>query len=164
MPKFIHGQRFQGQNLVIVFDPGETTGYCVLRIDKDAKHIEIVELGEFRDSSQLVMLFTLDDTIARQLCVLFEGFTLFANTVVSPVPMEVIGAIRWITKHMNICTFKQPPSERKVAEKIFRADITKYNSHHLDALLHGLSFCISQYNIFKNYTITHPRQVNYFGS
>lgn len=161
MANFLHGPKFKDQNIVICFDPGDTTGYAILHMHRETKQIQIKELGEFSSDTRITDFFTIDEITARQTVVIFEKFHLIRVNV-STTPIEVIGAIKCITKYANICTFQQPPSARIAASKVYRDQIKIYKKHHMDALMHGLVFGIQYFGFTDEVTISHPKNVTYW--
>ena len=124
---------------IYAFDPGGTTGYCVISIDRARVRILIEEIGEFTTWSRLreLMVWKLNK---EKEAVVYEGFrvrTLDANLI----PVEVIGVLRYLCCENKIMHFEQMPAERVITEKWFPALVSDFPSHYGSAVRHGIFFC-----------------------
>jgi hypothetical protein len=129
---------------VLVYDPGGTTGFARLRVNKAQKLITVIEIGEFNTWEKVFDHVKEINDLKKHscTCVVYEGFTcrtLAANLI----PVEVIGVIRALCSNSCIHHYKQEPHERLAVEKWY-PNIYKFPSHYGSAVRHGVHFCVSR--------------------
>ena len=100
---------------ILVFDPGEHTGWCCARLDDSVSNSWRVVGGtadkDHRAVAELIYKYCPD-------IVVFERFNLYpgmAKTLSwnSFYPCEVIGVIRYLCNKLNIAVYEQAPSIKK---------------------------------------------------
>lgn len=131
----------------IAYDPGGTTGYARLTCNVKEKVICITQLGQFNTTTKFKEHLIDSPFRHDKFAVIYESFqlrTIEANLI----PVKVIGALEWICTHNQIHAFSQTPSERYAAERWYKRDMDKFNSHAGSAVRHGVTFITK--NIIKN--------------
>lgn len=128
---------------ILVFDPGENTGWVSALVDNNNKKLWISKAGTaVRDHRKIAELF---DTYKPDV-VVFERFNLYPGMAKTLswntfYPCEVIGVIRYLCDARGIPYYEQAPSIKKYAgglqqdwvELRHRCEVTE---HSKDAYLH----------------------------
>lgn len=121
------------------YDPGGTTGYAKCKVDRQNGILNIYEVGEFPNWSQLEA--HLKGKTPDKFAVVYESFHLISSSAVL-VPVEVIGVLRFLTDKKSILRYPQKPTERKSAEKIYPDVFQTVVSHGADAVKHAIVFAL----------------------
>jgi len=124
-------------NIVLAFDPGETTGYAVADLDTIQDNCpKIISWGEFPNWKQVDSLIR---TVVPRL-IIYEKFILYpgkakALSFNEMIPAQVVGVIRFLAEKENIAIVGQTAREgkgHKIPEDLFK----KVDAHMRDAMSH----------------------------
>lgn len=127
--------------LIQAYDPGELTGFCQFRIVDNTP--VLVNSKEFRTWTELDQWIHPDVDY-----LIYESFTI-RTMAVNPIPLEVIGVIKYLCKKSGINPIPQTPVQRTHADRVFKnqlADIKSLESrgivyeHRGDAIRHALTY------------------------
>jgi hypothetical protein len=124
---------------VLAFDPGGTTGYCLLKVI-DNESAEVLAIGQFPEWSLVdVLINPLEVDV-----VVYEKFQ-FVTTHVNPIALEVTGAIKLQCKLQDVPIHYQTPSDRYFITKRYGNEfLKKYTSHHGDAFMHACTYAYAK--------------------
>lgn len=125
------------------YDPGGTTGFVEMLFSFD-EPVKLLRHDEFNTWTKLDQLMIKDEDTS--LIVVYETFhvlTLSAN----PIPLEVIGVLKYLARQRNIITVPQTPDTRLFAKRRFPMQVKDFNSHTESALLHCLSYAYNKLSI-----------------
>ena len=122
---------------ILALDPGDTTGYVDME-HCDDKIVLVHEAGQFGGWQELGRLIRAP--IER---VVYEKFAILSANV-SPIPLQVIGVLKYVSAERGIITHGQMPNSRLAVLKRYPeidTGIAKSEyPHRRDALLHGLTY------------------------
>lgn len=122
--------------IVLSFDPGETTGWCVQNPDK------IIDKGQARGFSELMEVVDewiddIDEIVAEDYVIL--GSKAMAHTGSRGVAMQVIGYIKTVAlrnhKPLTMYNARLKPIQQKATQQFPRGAHSK--NHWVDAYNHG---------------------------
>lgn len=125
---------------IVVFDPGKTTGYCVM--GKIAGEWEVVVAGEFPEGIMVETIITcLDPTPTH---ILYERFHL-VSLAVDKTPIEVIGVIKHMARthgytEDNNLLVGRSPGDRYFAVRRFKGEPKHSSIHARAAINHAVSW------------------------
>lgn len=124
------------------YDPGGTTGFARLLINKEEKRIKILEIKnrrnwqeiendvlEIKELNNLEYVYAYEKDGIKQTrtnhktinhaCVVYEGFQLHKNSPtngIQLIPVEVIGVLRFLCGKHYVHSFMQMPHERLIGK------------------------------------------------
>lgn len=137
------------KKLIVSFDPGGTTGYCIFEvIDNKAK---LLRYGQFSTFTGLPIIETLIRSYEGEVHVVYEDFIL-VKVNIDLGAIKSIGAIQYwyasIAQHKTgMRLSKQSPSERTFIEYRFNKPYKHVTDHRRSALLHAMCFMYKQFKI-----------------
>ena len=124
---------------VLVFDPGHTTGWCVIESDP-LKLLVSGECEDWRGMKRLFLEFKPDEVV-------YEIFRLYAwkaqvKSWDTFLEIEAIGVLKFLCLELGIPCIGQNPAERKffTDEKLKEMDMLPVSKHARDAVRHGLLY------------------------
>lgn len=121
---------------ILALDPGETTGYVVVTRLDDGQTV-VNAGGQFSgwsDMDRIITNFKID-------LILYERFAILSANV-SPIPLQVIGVIKYVAHLHKIPIIGQMPNIRKAILKRYPniADHLTATVHYRDAFLHVMTY------------------------
>ncbi len=138
-------------SVLIAFDPGATTGFCVF------EDTRFITGGEVKDD------LSLDGVLATYVpdLVLYESFRLFPNKAQAMIgseflPAQVIGTLRYLCKVRGVKMIEQPPMLKKFFMPVARLKyygVDLKSEHARDAARH-----ILYYLVFKQKLLPLPKE------
>lgn len=125
---------------IIAYDPGGTTGFARIYIDRARERVVIEEIGEFQTWDKFEEhLSNVDDNTL----VVYEDFALISLRV-NLIPVEVIGVLRYLCcAKFFVRHYAQMPRERIASEKWY-PELDKFTSHYGSAVRHGIAFVVGK--------------------
>lgn len=130
---------------VQAFDPGGTTGFIELLVSFD-EPVKILRHDEFKTFTKVNEY--MEKSNDTNLIVIYETFhilTMYAN----PIPLEVIGVIKYLSILKGITLYPQTPDTRHFAGKRYPRETRNIKSHTESALLHSMTYCYFKLGINK---------------
>lgn len=134
---------------VLVFDPGHTTGWCVI----DSEPLTLVDAGECEDWRGMKTLFL----TFKPEEVVYEIFRLYAwksqvKSWDTFLEIEAIGVLKFLCLELHIPCIGQNPAERKffTDEKLKEMNMVPASKHAKDAVRHGLLYIRYKRGLAKN--------------
>jgi len=129
-------------NELLIYDPGGTTGYARIRLDREGNSITIFEAGEF--ANYVLAEDHLNKLNKENTIFLYESIvinTRYPTPQEVRIPIEMIGVLKYLCTKLKITYFEQDPARRKAAE-LWYPKIHSLTSHHGSACRHGIVFAV----------------------
>lgn len=132
-------------NLVVkAFDPGGTTGFCMLTI-KDYE-VSSILLDEFKTSVKVEEYLDYPIPENYKQIIIYESFLLYTLDAKLP-SVEVIGVLKHEARKRKLVLHPKTPQSRILAKKKFPLQVAKVPSHSGDALSHVMTYLLTTYHM-----------------
>jgi hypothetical protein len=125
---------------LLVYDPGGTTGYARIKVERARNEIHLYEVGEFHLHSRMKEHISKLDN--QRSVLLYESIvinTRFPTPQEVRLPIEIIGITKFLCCEYGVLHFEQAPAVRNAAESWY-PKLREIYSHLGSATRHGVVF------------------------